>query len=254
MAEFRYGPKAAQAAVSLTYDDALVGHALEVAPALAAAGLRGTFYIQPQPRFFEQIDHWRRVAAAGHELGNHTLFHPCRKEPPERFGWMADDFDLSRYSPKRWREEIRIANELLRLVDGRAERTFGNTCCNTHLGNGEGLTELAPLILEQCVAGRGPCNGRIVLPHEANLGALGHFNGDGRRFEGLREVIEEACACGGWVILMFHGVGDAEHRLHVEPEEHRRLVEYLSAEAGRVRTAPVVEVAREIARKQSQGL
>jgi peptidoglycan-N-acetylglucosamine deacetylase len=250
MMNWTYGPRAARAAVSLTYDDALLGHWREVAPLLEAAGVRGTFNVYPVERFLDHIEPWRRVAAAGHELGNHTLFHPCRKEPRASFGWLSDDFDLVHYSAKRWREEVRVANGLLRLVDGRSERTFANTCCNTTIGSGEQAHELAPLILEQFVAGRGPCNGRIVLPGEAELGGLGHFRGDGMSFADLREQLETAMEVGGWIIYMFHGVGSSEHRLHILPEEHARLVEYLGQNQDRIWTAPMVDVAREVAKLQ----
>ena len=68
-----------KALICLTYDDALPVHREIVAPMLAARGLRGTFYV-PAARddLHEQVECWRSVAAMGHELGNHSCFHPCR--------------------------------------------------------------------------------------------------------------------------------------------------------------------------------
>jgi peptidoglycan/xylan/chitin deacetylase (PgdA/CDA1 family) len=67
-----------QAAIVLTYDDALRSH-LEVAlPQLDATGLKGTFFLSgtlPQ----EDVERWRKAAAAGHGLGNHSVLHPCAK-------------------------------------------------------------------------------------------------------------------------------------------------------------------------------
>ncbi len=67
-----------QCAVALTYDDALnvdLDHAI---PALDSVGLKGTFYLSGySPALTNRFAEWRKVAAAGHELGNHTLFHPC---------------------------------------------------------------------------------------------------------------------------------------------------------------------------------
>ena len=62
----------------LTYDDGLNIDLSNVIPALDSVGLKGTFYISD---YFDglnaQIDRWRKAAAEGHELGNHTIWHPC---------------------------------------------------------------------------------------------------------------------------------------------------------------------------------
>jgi len=65
-------------AVVLTYDDGLNIDLTNVIPALDSLGLKGTFYISDY--FYglnAQIDGWRKAAAEGHELGNHTIWHPC---------------------------------------------------------------------------------------------------------------------------------------------------------------------------------
>jgi len=70
-------PDATQCAVSLSYDDSVPVHHREVAPLLEKHGLRGTFYLSALT--IENPEAWKIVAAAGHELGNHSLFHPCRR-------------------------------------------------------------------------------------------------------------------------------------------------------------------------------
>ena len=71
--------------VVLTYDDALNVHLTNAIPALDSAGLKGTFYISD---YFgglnSQIPKWRTAAAKGHELANHTLFHPFTGGRPGR--------------------------------------------------------------------------------------------------------------------------------------------------------------------------
>ncbi len=65
-------------AVVLTYDDGLNVDLSNVIPALDSVGLKGTFYISD---YFgglrAQIPQWRAAAAKGHELANHTVYHPC---------------------------------------------------------------------------------------------------------------------------------------------------------------------------------
>ena len=77
-------PKGRQGAVSITYDDALTCHHQLVAPAWEAVGLRATFYTPIRSTFMQETEAWRAVAAKGHELGNHSLFHPCRKRRPRQ--------------------------------------------------------------------------------------------------------------------------------------------------------------------------
>jgi peptidoglycan/xylan/chitin deacetylase (PgdA/CDA1 family) len=240
---FRW-PAGQQGAVTLSYDDAIPSHFQSVAPQLEKAGLRATFYIQVDtPGLSRNIDQWRKVARAGHELGNHTLYHPCRKDTPGQHTWLSDDYNLTHYTPDRWLREMRVANLVLQLVDGKTERTFGNTCCDNYIGPLDDRTCLEELIPKLFVAGRGEFISKSIGPANANLAALGHFSGDGKSFAQLRDEIEAAVREGKWIFYMFHGVGKGTHSLCIEAEEHRKLVEYLSAGKDRIWTAPAVDVA-----------
>src|SRR5205807_2373822 len=67
-----------QCAVVLTYDDAINADLDNVLPALDSLGLKGTFYlIGSSPVVAARMQEWRQAALHGHELGNHSLFHPC---------------------------------------------------------------------------------------------------------------------------------------------------------------------------------
>jgi sialate O-acetylesterase len=241
---FRW-PNGQQGAVTLSYDDAITSHFQSVAPQLTKAGLRGTFYIQIDSAGFRQhTNQWRKVAQAGHELGNHTLFHPCRKDRPGQHTWLADDYNLSNYTPNRWLGEMRIANLVLQLVDGKTERTFGNTCCDNAVGPLDNQTSLEVLVPKLFVGARGQFISKSIDPAHANLNALGHFSGDGKTFTQLRDEIEAAVREGKWIFYMFHGVGKGTHTFYIEAEEHRKLVEYLSTNKNRIWTAPAVDVAK----------
>ena len=236
-------PEGKTGAVSLTYDDALPVHYEKVAPAWEAHGLRVTFYTN----ILSLMNHpaaWREVAARGHELGNHSIFHPCRKDDAERMGWLPDEYDLRTYTARRWTDEMRAASLALQLLDGKTERSFGNTCCHTELGQGESIESLDPLIAELFVAGRGAGSGQVVDIETANYNALGHFSGDGKEIAALRAEIDQAVSTGGWIIYMIHGVGQGTHSLYIEPEEHQRLVDHLGGQQDSIWVAPVVEIAR----------
>lgn len=242
---FRW-PAGQRAAVSLTYDDALPVHRDVVAPRLAGLGLLATFYVNAGRTLTDDPLAWKPVADLGHELGNHTLFHPGRREPPEQYDYLPEHYNLVHYKPDRWRDEVRVANCLLRLIDGREQRSFGNTFCHYELGPADAKLPLAPLILEQFVAGRGPFNSKIITPGNLNYGALGHFGADGRPFEELRDLVDQAVARGGWLILMIHGVGPDTHSLFLDPAVHEQLLTHFHTHLPELWVAPVVDVANHL--------
>ncbi|HEU5101531.1 MAG TPA: polysaccharide deacetylase family protein [Roseiflexaceae bacterium] len=81
-------PNSIQCAVSLTYDDGLPIHYTLVGPALQRLGLLATFYPMVQSDLIWHADSWRGLAQAGHELGNHSLFHPCRQTDTGQYPWL----------------------------------------------------------------------------------------------------------------------------------------------------------------------
>src|SRR3984957_11915902 len=83
-------------AVVLTYDDAIDVDLDNVLPALDSLDLKGTFYlIGSSSVVARRMAAWRKAAAEGHELGNHSMFHPCDGSVPGR-NWVSPENDLSR--------------------------------------------------------------------------------------------------------------------------------------------------------------
>jgi peptidoglycan/xylan/chitin deacetylase (PgdA/CDA1 family) len=62
--------------IVLTYDDGLASQLDIAIPQLDSLGFKATFfltgYVGPKT-----IPRWRQVALKGHELANHSLYHPC---------------------------------------------------------------------------------------------------------------------------------------------------------------------------------
>ena len=76
-----YWPRSCRGAVSFTYDDAWDHHYLEVALELEQYGLRATFYPPiKKEHLISNPRAWAALVERGHELGNHTCFHPCYSE------------------------------------------------------------------------------------------------------------------------------------------------------------------------------
>ncbi|MEZ5277486.1 MAG: polysaccharide deacetylase family protein [Opitutaceae bacterium] len=227
----------------MSYDDSLPVHYLEVAPMLEQHGMRATFYLPVLS--IENPDAWKAVALQGHELGNHSLFHPCRRDEGNAY-WLAEYYDLGDYTPGRFRDELKVADLVLDLLDGGKPRTYGNNCTNLTIGRGELEEPMDPILAQLFVAARGAITNRPVDPNRPEFTRLGHYSGDGRTFEQIRAEIEAAHAKGGWIIYMIHGVGQGTHSLFIDDEEHRKLIEWLDQERASIWTAPVVEVAQHL--------
>jgi peptidoglycan/xylan/chitin deacetylase (PgdA/CDA1 family) len=237
-------PEGQRGAVTLTYDDGLPVHFEVVAPGLEAAGLRGTFYVPVYTGVLPYAQAWRALAARGHEIGNHSLFHPC-VGGPER-AWLDPVYDLRHYTVRRWEEEIAVANFVLQQVDGQAERTFGNTCYDNRIGPEGDSTAMEPLLPRFFTAARGSDTGSPVNLQAVNFYDLGTKDCDQMSFEEMRAEIEGVVESGGWIIYTLHGVGLETHSIHNDAREHARLVEWLGEHKDRIWTAPLIDVVRHL--------
>lgn len=237
-------PDSCRGALSMTYDDGLSEHHRVVGPALEQRGFRGTFYVSLDSNVLEEPDAWRGLAATGHELGNHTVFHPCRKEADLADAeWIDHCGDMCGFSLERWEREVRVASGVLRMLDGRDSRSYGNTCHDETVGVGSDEVSLIEPIEQRFSAGRGRCVNQIVNPATCRMGSLGCFGADGRSFTDLKPEVDAALACGGWLIYCLHSVGTQPYHLCLETAEHERLLDYFAERAGDLWVAPVDDVA-----------
>ncbi|MBN1248975.1 MAG: polysaccharide deacetylase family protein [Anaerolineae bacterium] len=246
-------PQGQRCAVSLTYDDGLPVHYEQVGPLLELEGLRATFYVPAMSDVQVHPERWRQLARRGHELGNHSLFHPCTRTT-ERESWLEPWQDLRTYTLSRWRDELATANLILQLLDDQSIRSFGNTCCETTVGSGDDEVSMMPVLRKLFAAARGPFNRRVVdVRQPVNLYELGHFGADRLTFEEIRDEIEGAAETGGWIIWMIHGVGEGTHGLCIDEVAHEKVVRWLGSRKTDIWTAPLVKVAQHVAFQQ-QGI
>src|ERR1700738_2569386 len=69
-------PDRYRAAISLSFDDARPSQLRCGRPLLDRLDVRATFFVLPDAVARTNTE-WRDVVAQGHEVGNHTLTHPC---------------------------------------------------------------------------------------------------------------------------------------------------------------------------------
>lgn len=210
-------PGGRQAAITLTYDDAIQSHLDIAIPQLDQANLKGTFFLIGRD-VGDNIDRWRAVAASGHELGNHAINHPCRAGAFD----MPVPYNLENYTVETMLNEVRTMNTMLRAIDGKTAHAYA-TPCGDNLAGGEDY--VAPLQQSGISTHIRDVRALPQLPADAppitGIGFVGTSGAD------MIAWVEGVQRSGGLGIVVFHGVG-GDH-LSVSGEAHGELVAYLKA-------------------------
>ena len=226
-------------AVVLTYDDGLNVHLTNVIPALDSTGLKGTFYIS---NYFNgisaQIPGWRKAAAEGHELANHTIYHPCEGGRPGRE--FVKEYDLTKYTVKRITDEIKTMNAMLTAIDGKSKRTFAFPCGDMKVND----TPYIDGMKNEFVAARGVNPGMPSID-KVDLYNIGCYTINGQTGEQLIELVKQAMQKNALLVFLFHGVG-GEHSLNVSLEAHSQLLHFLAQNRKDIWIAPMIDVAEYI--------
>jgi peptidoglycan/xylan/chitin deacetylase (PgdA/CDA1 family) len=230
-------------AVVLTYDDALNIHLDKVIPALNSFRFQGTFYlIASSSAVTSRTEEWRAASKKGHELGNHTLYHPCDGSLPGR-DFITKETDLSNYTVARAVKEIRIANQILKDIDGKSERTFAYPCGDLKIRD----TLYYDYLKNDFVAARGVDQG-FLQAKEVDLANVNSFVENGTTAAQMITKIEEAEKAGSFIVFLFHGVG-GEHPLNVDLEEHQKLLLYLKKREKDIWVTTMVDLGKYIQKK-----
>ncbi len=233
-------------AVVLTYDDGLNVDLTNVIPALDSVGLKGTFYISDYfDGLKDQIFKWRKAAAEGHELGNHTVWHPCEGGRPGR-EFVKPDVDLNNYTVSRMVKEIKTMNNILKAIDGKTERTFAYPCGDMKIHD----TAYLDGMKNDFVAARG------VTPAMQTINKVDLYNVDcyginSETGEQLINLVKQAMQTHTLLVFLFHGVG-GEHSLNVSLEAHSALLHFLQQNEKNIWVAPMIDIAKYIQQYQQK--
>jgi sialate O-acetylesterase len=226
-----------QCAVVLTYDDAIDVDLDNVLPALDSLKLKGTFYlIGSSPVVVNRMAEWRKAAARGHELGNHSLYHPCDGSLPGR-GFVTAETDLGKYSLERAVKEIKTTNTLLKAIDGKTTRTFAFPCGDLKIGD----KYLYDYLKSDFAGARGVAPGLQTLK-QVNLDNIDSFMINGQTAAYLISLVKQAMQSHTLLVFLFHGVGGG-HNLNVSLDAHSKLLHYLNQHQKDIWIAPMVDVA-----------
>ncbi len=259
--------------ISLTFDDALDQHLDVALPVMDACGVRGTFYVPlTAPGYYGRQDDWRAAAAHGHELGNHTVFHPAVASK----AWVQPGNAIDFYSLDRMRMELEFANDMLTALDGQSQRTFAYPCSNPYVGHtgwgqaalrwlrcdrtrlvgwmdrlhldvGSTRQSYAPIVGELFPAGRGGglSRGDVVPPTDQwQRTQLMSVAVENWSLFDLQSHVTAALERRTWAILQFHGVGGG-HRLDCDATVFATFMKWL-AQHHRTQVITVLEGTRRL--------
>jgi len=195
-------PAGKRMALSLSFDDGRESQWRHAIPLLDAHGAHATFYPLPSA-VREHLEPWRAAVAAGHEIGNHSVTHPCsgnfrfsRKNALEEMS--LDDVE---------QRELLEANRQLEGLLGVQPRTFAYPCGQTTVGRGEFVQSYVPLVARHFLAGRLFFSEMHNDPAYCDLYQLYAVTMDNADEAAVDTLIEAAHDEGGWLILAGHDAG-----------------------------------------------
>jgi len=237
-APFRW-PRGKRVAVSLSFDDARASQVDVGVPLFDRHATKVTFFVNP-PNMKKRLDGWKKAAAAGYEIANHTTSHPCTGN----FPWSRNNA-LENYTPQMITEQMEGANaEIERLVGVKAV-TFAYPCGQKFIGRGTTTQSYVPLVAQRFLVGRGFRDEAANDPRFCDLAQVLGEDSDGMSFNQMKAVVVEAAKNGNWVVFAGHEIGTAGHQttLAASLEE---LLKYANDPANGVWLDTVEKVARHI--------
>lgn len=237
-------PNGARMALSLSFDDGRRSQVDVGLPVWARHEAAVTLYVVPSA-VEQHLEGWRRAAAAGHEIGNHSLTHSCSGNFP-----FARAKALEDHSIERMRAELVEANQRIAALLGVTPRTFAYPCGQTFVGRGRATRSYVPLVAELFLAGRGWLDEAANDPAFVDLAQTLGVEMDGKDFADIRPLLDEARGRGAWLVLAGHEVGDGG-RQTTRVAMLDALLAYVRDPSQQIWLATVGEAAAHVAQRQA---
>jgi peptidoglycan-N-acetylglucosamine deacetylase len=243
--------KEKKALICLTYDDGLDSHLTIAIPQLDSFGLKATFFINSIRGSSELIGQaspaftgWKKASNNGHELGNHTLFHPC----PEKLGWQKD-ISIESYSLEQILEEIRTCDAQLDLIyNKKAPRAFAFPCNNVMVEGKDYSIEMKNKKLVQYARIGGDKRSYIENLEKLNVMQVPSWMvEEGTQLEELISFAEKAATVKGMAVYQFHSLDGQLFSISIETQ--KKFLQYLKENQQRFEIKTFSEALQSISKK-----
>lgn len=236
-------PEGKQLAVSLTFDDARPSQVDAGTALLDQYGVKATFYVVPAT-VEKRLAGWKQAAASGHEIGNHSLNHACTGN----FTWSRHKA-LEDYTLKKMRRELVEANLRIEQLLGVKSRSFAYPCGQTFVGRGKDTRSYIPVVADLFASGRGWLDEGPNDPGFCDMAQLTGMEMDGKDFDQILPLLQEAKKTGKWVVLAGHEMGESGSQT-TRLSMLRQLIAYAQDPANGIWLAPVGTVAEYVQHQQ----
>jgi peptidoglycan/xylan/chitin deacetylase (PgdA/CDA1 family) len=236
-------PERKQVAISLSFDDARESQVTGGTALLDQYNIKATFFVVPG-YVEKQLDGWKKAVASGHEIGNHTMTHPCT----ENFDWSRHNA-LENYTLDKMKEQMQLCNKRIEELLNVKMEVFAYPCGQKFVGRGEQTKSYVPLVAKMFLLGRGWMDEGANDPYYCNFSQLTGVEMDGKNFDQILPMIETAKKKGQWLVLAGHEMaesGDQTTRLSML----KQLAEYVNNPANGVWIAPMGTVAKYIRKER----
>ncbi|MFB0555060.1 MAG: polysaccharide deacetylase family protein [Phycisphaerae bacterium] len=237
-------PAGKRAAISLTFDDARFSQIDSGLPILDEYGTKATFYVSIN-NLEERVDAWKKAAANGHEIGNHTMTHPCSGNFP-----FARERALENYTLDKMRNELEESNNIIERLLGVRPVSFAYPCGQKYVGRGRNLKSYVPLVAEEFLAGRGWMDEWANDPAFCDMAQLMGVELDGKDFEQVKQLFDRTLANGGWLVFCGHEIGEGGRQTTLS-STLKALCEYAQDPANGLLLGTVEEVASYILKQRT---
>ncbi|GAA4448636.1 polysaccharide deacetylase family protein [Nibrella saemangeumensis] len=235
-------PDGKRVAVSLSFDDARLSNVDVGTPLLDQYGVKATFFVVPDA-VKQRLDGWKKAVASGHEIGNHSVAHPCSGN----FPW-ARQKALEHYTLDQMRSELLDANKQVQALLGVKPEVYAYPCGQTFVGRGRDTKSYVPIVADLFRAGRGWLDEGPNDPAFCDMAQLYGMEMDGKDFGQILAVLEKAREAGHWVVLAGHEIGESGNQT-TRVAMLKQLCEYANNPANGVWLAPIGTVAAYIQKK-----
>ncbi len=238
-------PEGNQMAISLSFDDARESQVLIGTSLLDQAGVKATFYVVPSS-VKKQLARWKNAVKSGHEIGNHSLTHPCTGN----FSWSRKNA-LEDYSLERMRNELTECSKQVKDLLQVDATVFAYPCGQKYVGSGVDTKSYVPLVAELFQSGRSWLDEAPNDPLHCNFSQLTCIEMDGKTFEQLLPLINEAKKNGTWLVFGGHEINESGAQTTLV-ETLGQLIDYVKNPANGVWIQPVGTVSKYI--KDQRGI
>ncbi|MCL6259275.1 polysaccharide deacetylase family protein [Aquiflexum sp. TKW24L] len=230
-------PEGKKMALSLSFDDARATNTSLGIPLLNEYGIKATFFVLPNS-LKQDLEGWQKAVAAGHEMGNHSIQHPCSGN----FVWSRERA-LENYTLDRMKAELLQANKEIEELLGVRPTVYAYPCGQTFVGKGIYTQSFVPLISEMFLAGRSWMDEAPSDPFYADMAQLTGMEMDNKDFDEILPLIESARKNGQWLVLAGHETADAGNQT-TYLSMLKKLSEYATDPANGIWIAPIGTVAK----------